>query len=348
MLLLSGWGGRARATPPGSAPLAPKVGGLRTLRDEGPASPASAPTKPALVVVLPGDPQQGRLLAPIEAEVARSERYRLLPLPALLPLMRQADEAGQVRTRATALIEEGRQALVALDHTLAKSKLASALQVLEQSFVRHYDAHHLAEVHVHLGILALQGARPDLARQEFVDALHLAPTFKLDAHYSPQVRTAFAEAAQALPPRPAPSRGDLGRLLRLAGARAALVLSVGPAGDRALLQGAVFLQARGAYTGVESVLIDPAASPEAGGRSLGLQLRRAVEPLYPAPPRKLIARTITIPEQPKPRPPVRPWYRRWYTWAAAGGVVAAAAAIVLPLTLRKETVEVPVHWGRSP
>jgi hypothetical protein len=290
--------------------------------------------------------RQAAQVGPAGEAIAASTRYRMLLLPALHPLFRQADDKTQVRTRATVLINEGRQALIALDHTLANAKLSAALDVLERSFLRFYDPHVIAQVRVLLGVAAVDQARPDLARQHFVEALYLDPALKLDAHYSPQVRTVFTQVAQYLPPAPTPPAASLRRVVRLAQAKLALVLSVEDAGEQVLLKGAMYSDDAGSYTGVESLLVDPRVSTSlaAKARQLGLQMRTMADARFPPP--KIV---VKPPRNGKPKnggkPPPRRcrWYKCWYVYAAVG--TAITAAIVLPLTLRSSKhVDGTVQW----
>jgi hypothetical protein len=296
-------------------------------------------------VIVPTLQKHAEQLSGALTELARSERYQTLLLAAVGPLMRQADDVARTRERSRVLTEDGRQALVALDHALARRKLGEALALLEKSFIRHYDPRVLAEVRVLLGVAALEVARPDLARQEFVEAHHLDPSFRLDAHYSPQVRAAFAEAGQNLSAAPAPPADDLVRLARLTGARTVLLLSLEPAGERALLRGALFSAQRSRFTAVESRLIDVSSdrTTAEGARALGAQLRRQAEAGYPLPPPPATTRAATRPRlPPPPPPPPRPWYLRWYTLAAVGA--ALTAAVVVPIALRQERVGVTARW----
>jgi hypothetical protein len=315
---------------------------------EAASAPASAPSlgpgRLPLLVIPPTNRRHAEQVAGALAELARSERYQTLLLAAAGPLLRQADDAARAKERSRALIEEGRQALVALDHALARRKLGEALAVLEKSFVRHYDPRALAEVRVLLGVAALEVARPDLARQEFVEAHHLDPSFKLDAHYSPQVRAAFAEAAQNLPAAPTPPADDLARLARLTGAPVVLVLSLEPAGERALERGALFLARSARIIAVESRLVDVRTGPAAaaGARALGAELRKRAEAHYPLPAPATSRATSRPRLPPPPPPPPRPWYLRWYTLAAVGAAVTAA--VVLPIALRQERVGVTARW----
>jgi hypothetical protein len=302
-------------------------------------------TKPSLLLVVQAPKERVKLLGRVEEQLMASDRFRLVPLPGLVPLMQQEDAKAGLRTKGAELMEEGRKAMVALDKETALARLNEARGLYRKGFVRYYDPRVLAQVHLLLGVLALEHqARPDLARQELVEVHHLDPGFTLDAHYSPAVRAAFQDAARGLPPRPAPPPEDLERLTRLAGARAGLVLTIQDTGEQSLVQGSLFLQEKGAYTKVESRLLDtsdPGRQKRQAG-ALGALLLAALEAHYPAPKK---------PEQKKPKkkivkpppPPPTPWYLRWYTWTAVG-VVAATAAIVLPLTLRTETSDVIVKW----
>ncbi len=306
---------------------------------------AMADQPPAIVLVLPSIKQHAGLLATTEDEVTRSKGYRVILLATLYPLMRQSDEEKQVRSRVAALVEEGRQALVTLEHSLAKTKLSGALELLEGSYIRHYDPRVLAQVRVLLGVIELHMARPDLARQELVAAHHLDPTYTLDAHYSPQVRAAFKEAGQNLPPYPAPSIKELKRIVALARSKVALVLSVEPAGERDLYKGAIYLDEQSAYTAVESRLVNSAV-PEVvvlAARSLGKQMRTLIEVTFPEPAVPLIV--VQKKKKKKvapPIPPSGPWYLKWYTLAAVG--TAVAAAIIIPLAVQNEKVGLTVRW----
>jgi len=313
--------------------------------------PAHAAPKLRLVLIPPADAKLVGLFGPARDELSRTERCRVVPLQALIPLMRQADVRADVRGRAMPLVEEGRRALVALDHARARTKFTKALEVLQQSFIDHYDPRAEAQVHLLLGIVSLREARPELALQEFVKVHHLDPGFKLDAHYSPQVRATFRESSRNLPPSPVPSTGDLGRIVDLAKARLALVFSVHQAGERNLIQGSLFLKRTAAYTKVESRLINPADANSARDQAhaLGARLRRLVESELPAPARPAKVRTKN--KQPQSQPyllppptstPPTPWYLKWYTLLAAGIAVAGTLAIVLPLTLQQEHVRLTV------
>jgi len=305
--------------------------------------------KPAVVVILPSVEEHAGLLEVADVEFVRTERYRVILLAALLPLMRQADDAAKVRMRATVLVEEGRQALVALDHNRAKDNFLAALSLFEKSFIRYYDPRLVAEVRVLLGVTALHMARPDWAYQEFVEAHHLAPTFKLDAHYSPQVRSAFNEAGQKMSPPPAPSTEDLHRIVRLAESRVALVLSVESTGERELIKGALYLDDKRSYTGVESRLVNPAdgSSISTEARALGIQMRKMVERYFPGAAKgwKVVRPKEDRLKTPLPLArsrPAKPWYLRWYTLAAAG--IILSTAITLPLVLEREYVPLVAQW----
>jgi hypothetical protein len=305
---------------------------------------AAAAKKPPVLLILQAPRGASSLLGEAETELQRSKRYRVVVLQALVPLMQQADGKAGLRTRAAELVEEGRKAMVALDHATAQAKLTEARDLLRGGFVRHYDPRVLAQIHLLLGVVALeQLARPDLARQDLVEVHHLDPSFTLDAHYSPKVRAAFEDAGRSLPPQPVPAAGEVGRLAELAGAKVAMVLSVQAAGEQSLIQGSVFSVEKKSYTGVESRLVNP-KKPDAvqlQGKALGAQLRGMLESHFPPPPKPKIVK-IKKPPPPPPTPPT-PWYLRWYTLTAAGAIVAATA-IAVPLALRKQTSDVVVEW----
>ena len=307
------------------------------------ATAAGRPKPPQVVLVFEAADSRLSLLAPAEEAIHQSSRYRVVLLRALVPLMRQADTQNAVQQRAAALIEEGRKAVVSLDHALAKERLTETVQLLEQSFIRYYDPGPLAQAHLLLGVTALQIARPDQARVEFVAAMHLDPTLKLDAYYSPQVRQLFNEATFQLPPRPPPSTGELSRIAALANAPAILVLSVQEAGEQSLLQGALFIGKQGAYTGVESKLV-PVDTPVASrllAQQLGAQLRLRLEAEFPPPLGPAVKAIATTPPPVAPPTP-SPWYLRWYTFVAVGAIVTAVVAI--PLALREEHVGATIKW----
>ena len=312
----------------------------------GVASAQSRPVvvKPPLLLVVQAPEERVKLLGAVEERLMTSDRFRLVPLTGLVPLMQQEDARAGLRTRGARLVEEGRKAMVALDRETALARLGEARDLYGKGFVRYYDPRVLAQVHLLLGVLALEHqVRPDLARQELVEVHHLDPGFTLDAHYSPAVRAAFQDAARGLPPRPTPPAADLRRLTALCGARAALVLTVQDTGEQGLAQGSLYLREKNAFTRVESRLLDTTdtARQRRQAAALGDLLLAALEAHYLAPKkpkRRQRRKKIVVP----PPPPPTPWYLKWYTWTAVG--VAATAAIVLPLTLRTETSDVVVKW----
>lgn len=310
------------------------------------AAPESAARPlPKIVLFFHDPPQQIDHLHSVEKELTQSKRYRIVLLRALTPLMRQADAKEQMEQRSSDLVAEGRKALVVLDHDLAQAKLSEAQELLRKSFIPYYDPRVLAQVHLEIGRLALQRARPDQARQAFVKVHQLDTTLKLDAHYSPQVRNAFSDAAINLPPRPVPPAEDLARIAALAEAKLILVLSVEDAGgNQRLLKGSLYQAEKGSYTAVESRMID-VADPTAArqqSKDLGSQLRIMMDSHFPAPKplAKIRKPPATQPALPPPPPLPTPWYLKWYTFVAAGAVVAAA--IVVPLALREEHVDLTV------
>lgn len=320
------------------------LSGLRSAHGD-PVPVSTERTAPQVLLIVKGSRASGKLLQNVEDQLLTSRHYRIVLMQGLVPLMQQADNQAAIRSKSAQIIEEGRQAMVALDQALALSRLTAARDLLAQSFVRYYDARILAQVHLLLGVVYLeQQARPDLARQEFVEVHQLDSSFALDAHYSPRVRTAFTEAEHNLPQQPVPPPDDVERLARLAGATAAMVLTVQEAGEQSLVQGSMFLAERGAYTTVESRLVSvtDADRSQRQTTALGGQLRRMLEVRFPlpGPPPKRIKKPKQA-KQPIPPPPP-PWYLRWYTLATAGVVVTAA--IVLPLTLRTKTSDLEVRW----
>ncbi|MCA9665861.1 MAG: hypothetical protein KC503_09745 [Myxococcales bacterium] len=288
---------------------------------------------PALVLVEQGLDARARAI--VIAELSKSKRMRVVPLRALLPAMRSHDRQRRVLERAKALRLRGRQATIALDHPKAAKVLGEARQLLDGSFVRYYDPRRIARIEVLVGVAAMQSVEPDQARDAFVRALHLDPSLTLTAHYSPQVRAAFNSAKSSLPPAPAPTATDLLRVVELADARA-LLLVRGEAQDGTLLLSTMLLSRREkrALANTSHVI---AASGDARDKALAAFITRAREradQLYPA-PKTLVKikngkKPIVIP------PPPTPWYKRWYTWVGLG--VGVAAAIIVPLSVRRDTV----------
>jgi hypothetical protein len=294
--------------------------------------------------VLVPAPGTGALLAPVEQRLRSEPRLRVVPLNSLLPMLRQADAAQGLSRRASEDVERGRKALLTLDLATARKRLQQALVLLRGGFIRYYDARRVAQVEVLLGVVTLHEARPDRARQHFVAARQLDPSFELDAHYSPQVRQAFKQAGQSPPPAPLPPPADLRRIAAVAEAKMVVVVSLQRAGGQDHLQGSLYVEPRGAYVEVESRPVDlgrkDAARVEAA--ALGDQLAKLLQARLPAGPGpKLVG-----PGGPgKPPPPPRPWYKRWYTWVAVAGAVAAvSAAVAVPLALKKEYVEGQFTW----
>ena len=281
--------------------------------------------------------------AALEQTLRESKRYRLLPVDALLPLMRQQDQRAQLRKRAGAMIEAGRAALVALEHERARHHFTEAARLLEDGFVRIYDPRQLAQTRVLLGVAAMQAARPDLAHEAFIAALHLDPALKLDAYYSPQVRRVFQQAADSLPPRPVPPSTLLAKLAKLA-QTSLLVIAKGEQADTVTRRLTVVF-----YRANNKRFSEPQTQLFRGSSSSQLMsflksVRARCLALFPPAPRTL----DKLPRQPAMRVQQRdlykprPWYLRWYTLAAAAAVVAAAVAI--PLALRQEHASLRVEW----
>lgn len=310
----------------------------------------TAKPRPKVLLIAPTN-ESGRQLSAAEEALSSSGGYSLVLLQALVTPMRAADVSKKVRTRASALEDEGRKAQLGMDYTAARDKFTAALGVLSGGFVRYYDPRALAQIRLLLGSLALNKARPDLAREQFVKALHLDPSLRPDAHHSPQVRKAFSEAVASLPPRPEPPAADVVRVARMAGAAHAVVLGVQPVGDQSLLKGALVKIDKGSYSPFESTLADP-KDPNAlrqKARRLGLELRKRLEVIYPLPKAPPTTRPFVKNGKKNGKhvpPPPRPWYLRWYTFVAAGAVVATA--IILPLALSEEHVGLNVALPPKP
>lgn len=334
----------SRIRPSSSLPAAAALG-LCSLLWMLPAGHAA--NQPAVIVVTTGGATP--LDEAATAELARGRHFKLLTVSALVPLAKQRDAANSVMARAGDLREHGRQALLALDHETAANKLAEALAILDKSLVRFYDPRFLADILVLRGIASLRMSRPELARESFAAAHQLDPKFKLDAHYSPQVRNAFEDAVGSAPTSAAPTSSQLAALVELAPhAQLAVVLATDHGTtDHLALQALLFDPQKRDYVGIESedvTTADP-VKQRAAARSLGGRLAATLDQRF-APP-STAALTALTENPPRQRPEIKPkpWYTRWYVWTAVG-VVAGGLAIALPLALREEVVDMTVEWER--
>lgn len=306
-----------------------------------------AATQTTVIVVSPG--RAAPLSEAATAELARGRHFKLLTVSALVPLARQRDAAKSVMTKAGTLRELGRQALLALDHETAAQKLTEALDLLDTSLVRFYDPRFLADILVLRGIVSLRMSRPELARESFAAAHHLDPRYKLDAHYSPQVRNAFADAAASAPTSAAPTSSQLASLVELAPhARLAVVLAIDQGTtDHLALQALLFDPDKRDYVGIESEDVTT-ADPEkqrSAARTLGRRLAATLDARFAPPPTAALSALTHDPRRQHAELKPKPWYTRWYVWTAVG-VVAGGLAIALPLAMRNEVVDMTVEWQR--
>ncbi len=318
-----------------------------TRRDTASRPTPSAPAAhPKLLLVTQTTAEAAKLVAAVVGEVGASERYGTRPLSALTPLLRQQDTSARVIARAAVLLELARKAMLALDHPLAQQKLDEARAILRSGFVELYEPTPLAQVELLRGVVALNRARPDLARTAFTEALHLDPTLAPDAHYRPQVRAAFAEAKTKRPSAPIPRPALITRALaKLAHGRRALVVA-GARGEGGLVVlRALQLATSGGYGEVEALTLTASdADALARAKSFGAKLRRGLEQHFPAPATQPTSRKVDlVPKRVAPPPAEKPWYKRWYVWAIAGAVVGAA--VVIPLATRKDVVDAHVSWA---
>ena len=300
-------------------------------------SAAEGDTPRALVVRLPGgDP---KIIDPLVASMGKTSRFQVVLLEGLFPLMRQADDRDDIKKTASREMERGRAALLALKHDQADKHLHTSRQTMETGFVRYYQPRLLAQVYILLGVAATNRARPDQATEFFTRVRHLAPKTKLDAHYSPQVRTTFARTALDLPPAPAPSPKEMQKLLSLARADVALVIShetTGTADGR--IKGVIYERQKNAYTDTATFPLTHQGAMASSvlediGRQMGDQLALAASDESMT---LVTADSRTDDESP-------PWYGRWYTWVGIGAIVAAAVVVPLVMT-SSDHVELKVRW----
>jgi tetratricopeptide (TPR) repeat protein len=198
------------------------------------------------------------------------------------------------------------------------------------------------------GAEALRRHEPAAALAAFDAALRLYPSAKLQYNRglaldslgrSLQAATAFERFLVEVGDGPEAQRSYAARRLEELDALSGhLALAVQPPRARLTLDG----QALAVQTGTTAAPLR--VSP--GSHTVGVELegyqpaRRAVE----APAGETVALTLTLEEKPSPAallavaaptrdaPPKRPLYRRWWLWAAVGGVVAAgiiSTAVVL-------------------
>ncbi|MBK8482497.1 MAG: hypothetical protein IPL40_15255 [Proteobacteria bacterium] len=312
----------------------------------------AAPVRPRSRLLLLADSGPSDLVGLAARELLNSPRFQVIPLAALTPLMQQRDAETGVTARIKALREEGRQALLALADDVAARKVDEALALARSAFVRFYEPALLAQLHLLRAIAGLNQSRPDLAGEDFRRAHQLDAELILDAHYSPQVREAFARALEHEPEAatPPPST-ELTALFGLQPeARYAIVLAADtPQEGTVLLKGLALERGALHYTLIDasSISIAPAAAAQARARELGVKLKAWLEARVEA-GAQVGVKAPVLPASPaaQPRPataPPRAWYARWYVWVAAAIVVGGVATAV-PLALQRDVVALDVRW----
>jgi hypothetical protein len=304
----------------------------------------AARAQPNTQILLLADSDPSQLVDLAARQLGQSPRLQVIPLAALSPLMQQRDAERNLLARITALREESRQALLALADERATTKLDEALALAQGGFVRFYEPALLAQLHLLRAIAALNQARPELAREDFLRAHQLDGALVLDAHYSPQVRQAFDQAlAHGPTPSAPPASGEAARLLELQPeARWAVVLAAdAPQASTLLIKGLVLERGSPHYTLIEasSISLAPAAAAQQRARELGAKLRGWFDArLAPA----LLATPSPAP-RPRAKTAHRRWYTRWYVLAAAA-VVVGGVATALPLAFQRDVVALDVRW----
>lgn len=250
------------------------------------ASPQLAAAARATVLLWP-TPSADPLIDAAAQEIGRSDRLQVLPLSAVLPLLKDKDADHDVTGRLTALYEGARQAVLALDHETAARKLDEALELVSSSFVAIYDPPLVAQLHVLRGVVALGVSRPDRAREAFLAARRADENLVLDAHYSPQVRQAFEqsreEGASRATPEPAQIRRVLGMLPHAS--LAAAIVADPPRNDTILLKALVYDASGDGYAAADSQTLSARslAEGQTAARALGRRLRGMLEHRLPKP-----------------------------------------------------------------
>ncbi|HEY3351842.1 MAG TPA: hypothetical protein VGQ83_01215 [Polyangia bacterium] len=329
------------------------------------AAPGSQPApRPTLVVLEWGQGAAGGASAELGAVLGRTGRFTLRLRAAVLESLRAAPTTALAVERAAAAVEEGRGHETRLDWRGAEASYRRALGLLEERLARLHSPELVARIHLALGAVYVNEGRRPPAQGEFRRALALWPSLAPDRSYSPQVRHAFDQARGAPHPRdprdprpaavappPPPTPGELARLCDMAGADALILVEDDDGAARRVLRGSLFVTARGAYVAVETRALAPSgAAAAADVQALGARLLENLDAIFPPPRRPPATQPATgffvplpPPPPPPPPPPVTAWYRKWWVWAVVG-VVAASSVSVPLLFLRRDTVDLAVHY----
>lgn len=243
---------------------------------------------------------QPTVLGPVEVQA------RLAGEPAVAAALQRAREAialakeHELRMNRPAAVAAARKAIATLE------QVRCALH-LPELVIRAHTSHALA--------LLLRPDDPEAASQAFRRVVALDPAFQpTPGQLPPRAARLLEETQPRGQPQP-PSASDLGWIARRL--KLSQVLWVGlsrPGGEEAGVQAQVVL-----YDHDSKRIRTRRQQRAAEGRLLQETADLVVETLGGA-------QVAGPKETPPPAPPVRrPWYRRWWVWAAAGVVVAGAA-----------------------
>jgi hypothetical protein len=313
----------------------------------------------------------------IEAALAafKALPIKLISQDELRASLRDLDVRRGVPSESGRYLREGREQHLGLKLDQAVESYRKAITVLENGFVRFYDPGMLAEPILQLGAALYQSDQKEEAHRAFMRVAALAPALELsEGYYSPSVREAYQLAKAdlgALQPG-IPSPLALGRMCYAADLAGMVVISVERLGDRPLLRVGLFEASRQGFAAMETGVIDEKNATSVGSALAERLSRRLAVMAGVALDTDLDggvddggagggADGDAVPDGDGGLPSAAdaglpltadpglgpidetPWYwKHWWIWPVAAGVIAAAVA--LPLTVfRKDVVDVQVY-----
>lgn len=178
---------------------------------------------------------------------------------------------------------------------------------------------------------SIEAGQSDLALIYFRKALAIDADLELDARFSPQAKSVFSEAIKEGPAEIAvPTDEVLEQILTQHGWRGILWIAVGRNAGRNLATEKIALRGGGPPK-PETRLTVPVVQTEQNNWISGEKARI----------KKEIASALGLSQSAE-----KPWYKKWWVYAASGGVIAAGivTAVVVSFAGRPETAQIVVHY----